>query len=140
MSHAPMVSQADLAEAAVVVDSDPVIRTFAALEWSELDENGRVWIAAIVREAGTRGRPLRSDTIVEVNAFLAHMAERYRQQTSRRVLGIRRYSLSRMHAMQLALATFDEALEEVPFGHPDHAWDRGHAHELVDEELRCWEA
>jgi hypothetical protein len=80
---------------------------------------------------------LTADLIVEVNAFLAHMAERFRERTSRRLLGIRRYSLTRMQAMQQALATF-EAMDE-PFGHPAQAWDRAHAHELVDIELSYWE-
>jgi len=34
-----------------IVDSQPVVATYAACEWDCLDENGKVWIAAIVGEA-----------------------------------------------------------------------------------------
>lgn len=40
--------------AADIVDSDPVIRTYAASEWAELSDDGKEWIAAIVREATIR--------------------------------------------------------------------------------------
>lgn len=36
--------------AAMIVDSDPVIRTFAASEWDELHDDGKNWVAAIIRE------------------------------------------------------------------------------------------
>lgn len=34
-----------------IVNSKPVIGTFAACEWDELDDNGKVWIAKIVQSA-----------------------------------------------------------------------------------------
>lgn len=42
---------ADMETARQVVDSPPVIHTYAACEWDEMHENGQVWLAAIVREA-----------------------------------------------------------------------------------------
>ncbi len=41
-----------------IVDSDPVIRTFASCEWDCLNEDGKVWVAAIVREAFARAAAL----------------------------------------------------------------------------------
>jgi hypothetical protein len=41
-----------VARAKAICDSDAVMRAaYAACEWDSLDENGREWIAAIVREA-----------------------------------------------------------------------------------------
>ena len=37
-----------------IVNSDPVIGVYAACEWDDLHENGKVWIAAIVAEATAR--------------------------------------------------------------------------------------
>lgn len=88
-----------------------------------------------------RALALTGDTIVEVNAFLTHMAERFRERTTIRVLCFRIHSLSREHAMHLALGTFDAAIDtiRVPFGHPSMTWDRDTAHAFVDEELQHWE-
>lgn len=33
-----------------IVDSDPVIRVYAAPEWDELGDDGKEWVAAIVYE------------------------------------------------------------------------------------------
>lgn len=59
--HEPKASQraqegahfAAMAEA--IVNSDPVIGVYAACEWSELSEDGRAWVTAIVRAAYGRG-------------------------------------------------------------------------------------
>lgn len=124
-------------------DSDPLMAIYATPEWNELHEEGQQWVSGLVRETiATIGSEwelprLTADKIVAVNAFLTLMAERFREQTSRRLLGVRRYSLTREQAMVQALATF-EAMDE-PFGHPDQAWDRAHAHEVVDIELSYWE-
>ncbi|KQM76725.1 hypothetical protein ASE70_08105 [Sphingomonas sp. Leaf22] len=37
--------------AEAICDAPSVLRTFAAPEWSELNEDGKQWVAAIVREA-----------------------------------------------------------------------------------------
>ena len=37
-----------------IVESDPVIRTIASSEWAELSEDGRNWVAAIVKAATER--------------------------------------------------------------------------------------
>lgn len=37
-----------------IVESDAVIGTYAACEWNELDENGQLWISAIIQEAHRR--------------------------------------------------------------------------------------
>ena len=42
---------AEMETARQVVDSPPVIHTYAACEWDEMHEDGQVWLAAIVREA-----------------------------------------------------------------------------------------
>lgn len=88
-----------------------------------------------------RAMRLTSDTIAEANAFLTHMAKRFRERTSVRIFGIRFNSMTRMEAMQNALVTFDATLDmmEVPFGDPDHEWDRQAAHDFVDTELQHWE-
>lgn len=44
-------SSADLRVAEEVVNAPAVVGLFAALEWDELDENGQLWIAGIVRQA-----------------------------------------------------------------------------------------
>jgi hypothetical protein len=41
-------------EAQAIADSKPVISTYAAPEWAELDENGQQWVCAIVRETQAR--------------------------------------------------------------------------------------
>lgn len=43
-----------LAFAQAVVDSDPVLRVFASCEWDCLNDDGHVWIAAIIKEALAR--------------------------------------------------------------------------------------
>ncbi len=42
---------AEMHVARQIVDSPPVISTYAACEWDEMHEDGQVWLAAIVREA-----------------------------------------------------------------------------------------
>jgi hypothetical protein len=42
---------AEMFAAEQIVDSRPVISAFAACEWDELDVDGQIWAAAIVREA-----------------------------------------------------------------------------------------
>lgn len=46
-----MTKPSDFIAAKRIVNSDPVIRTFAAPEWGELTEDAQIWIAAIIREA-----------------------------------------------------------------------------------------
>ncbi len=43
-----------MGQAEDIVNSDPVIRIFAACEWDELHDDGKIWIAAIVRETLAR--------------------------------------------------------------------------------------
>lgn len=42
--------------AAAIVDSGPVISTYAACEWDCLSDDGKQWIMAIVKEAAGRHR------------------------------------------------------------------------------------
>jgi hypothetical protein len=49
-------TSAEMAAAAAIVDSPAVISAFAACAFDELSDDGKVWIAAIVREAVTRER------------------------------------------------------------------------------------
>lgn len=44
-------TKAEMQTARQIVDSPPVIHTYAACEWDEMHEDGQVWLAAIVREA-----------------------------------------------------------------------------------------
>lgn len=139
-------TQAEYRAAARIVDSQPVLAAFASCEWDCLHDDGQVWIAAIVREAFAEGarhpRPIPGDMIADVFGFVVDMAKRFRRRTSRRFLGIRINTMTRTEAMAHALATYDATLDMigVPFGHPDHQWDRATAHELVDVELQQWEA
>ena len=52
----PFVSPtaADMQTAQLIVDSPPVISTYAACEWDEMHEDGQIWLAAIVREAARK--------------------------------------------------------------------------------------
>ncbi len=52
-----------MVHAAAIVDSAPVIRTFAASEWDELHDDGKLWIAAIVQEAVARERQAIADAV-----------------------------------------------------------------------------
>ncbi len=122
-----------------IVDSQPVVSAYAACEWDEIGPDGQVWLGAVVREACRFATPS-TESIVAINAFLTHMAERYRERLSVRFLGIRFHQVHRATAMQWALATFAMAHEGTAFGDPAYAWDRDHAHELVDEDLRHWDA
>jgi hypothetical protein len=46
--------EAFAAQAEEIVNSDPVIRTYASSEWEELHDDGKLWICAIVRETLAR--------------------------------------------------------------------------------------
>lgn len=48
----PTIAEMDAARQ--IVDSPPVISTYAACEWGEMHEDGRVWLAAIVRKAARK--------------------------------------------------------------------------------------
>ena len=54
---------------ASIVDSDPVLRTFAAPEWDCLDDDGKAWLCAIVgetmRRAGIQLVPVVSMKLVD---------------------------------------------------------------------------
>lgn len=49
--RALVASAEDHRRAQAIVDSDPVLRTFGAVEWDCLNDDGREWLAIIVREA-----------------------------------------------------------------------------------------
>lgn len=42
-----------------IVDSHPVLSTFAACEWDCLNDDGKLWIAAIIRETLARAEHVR---------------------------------------------------------------------------------
>lgn len=144
--HFVQPSPADMLAAARILASQQVTAAFAACEWDEIHDDGKVWIAAIVREtlvdASRQPRSIPSDLIVEVFGFVVEMAKHFRRRTSRWVLGIRFNTMSRTQAMDHAFATYDATLDMigVPFGDPSLAWDRDTAHSFVDEELQHWEA
>lgn len=52
----PLATPEELRLAHAIVDSDPVLRVFAAVEWDCLDENGKKWIAIIIREAARQAQ------------------------------------------------------------------------------------
>jgi hypothetical protein len=65
-----IASLAALAEA--IVNTEPVTTTYAACEWDELHEDGKVWITAIVTEAVKHGRSLeQADTIAQLRQSIA---------------------------------------------------------------------
>jgi hypothetical protein len=134
-------SRADVAIAARLVDSHPVISAFGAVEWECLDGDGQVWIAAIVREAMRQPQPVSAERHAQIAEFIVHMAKHYRRRTSRRLCGIRMNTMGRQQAMELAYATYGASLDVlgVPFGDPSLPWDRDTAHALVDEDLQHWE-
>lgn len=127
--------------AARIVDSHPVISAYAASEWTELTDDGKVWIAAIIREAIRQPRPISANLHADINGFIIDMAKHYRRRTSRRLLGFRINTIGRQQAMELAYATYDASLDVlgVPFGDPSLPWDRDAAHALVDDDLQHWE-
>lgn len=53
----PHASPEELRFAQTIVDSDTVIRTYAATEWDCLHEDGKQWLAIIIREAIARHTP-----------------------------------------------------------------------------------
>lgn len=63
MSIAPHPTPEEFQKARAIVDSSPVLSVYAACEWNGLDEDGRVWIATIVREAMAQAWPV-ADVIV----------------------------------------------------------------------------
>ncbi|GEM72046.1 hypothetical protein SAQ01S_18120 [Sphingomonas aquatilis NBRC 16722] len=135
----PSIEQ--MAMAAAIVDSHAVVSAYASAEWEELNDDGRVWLAAIVREAMRQKQPVSAELHAEISGFIVHMAKHYRRRTSRWLFGIRVNTISRQQAMELAYATYGASLDVlgVPFGHPSLPWDRDAAHALVDEDLQHWE-
>lgn len=133
-------SAADMRVAGCVARDWSVRSWKGSRDWDDMDDNSRIWIAAIVREA-CRSQMIPGEMIAEINAFIILMAKRFRRRTARRFLGIRINTMSRTQAMGCALATYDATLDlmGVPFGHPDYTWDRAAAHEFVDTELQHWE-
>ncbi|KEZ00630.1 hypothetical protein AI27_18010 [Sphingomonas sp. BHC-A] len=47
----PLPTVEEIRFAQAVVDSDPVLRVYAACEWDSLHDDGKQWIAVIIREA-----------------------------------------------------------------------------------------
>lgn len=56
-------SQKQLSEAEAIVDSHEVLSAFAACEWDCLNDDGKVWIAAIVKAAQDRARGVSADIV-----------------------------------------------------------------------------
>lgn len=56
-------SQEQMSEAKAIVNSDEVLSVFAACEWDELNDDGHVWLAAIVKLAQDRARGISADII-----------------------------------------------------------------------------
>lgn len=83
---------------------------------------------------------LSSEKVDAASRFIGWMADHYQQRTARRVFGFRLNRMSRVEALDLARATFDTIPLDEPFGDPRMAWDEDGAAELVDEEMRHWDA
>lgn len=63
----PTIAEMDAARQ--IVDSPPVISTYAACEWDEMHADGQVWLAAIVREAARNaGGKSPRDVVVSMDA------------------------------------------------------------------------
>lgn len=56
-------SQAQMREAESIVDSHEVLSVFAACEWDCLNDDGKVWIAAIVKLAQDRALGVSADIV-----------------------------------------------------------------------------
>lgn len=83
-----------------------------------------------------RALRLSSSQVAKANAFIGWMADRYQQQTAKRICGVKICNrLSREWALDCARATFDAIDLDEPYGHPSYDWDRDMADELVDEDL-----
>ncbi|AYO78346.1 hypothetical protein EBF16_16485 [Sphingobium yanoikuyae] len=50
-SGVPRPTDEDFRLAHAIVDSDPVLRIYAATEWDCLNDDGKTWLAVIIREA-----------------------------------------------------------------------------------------
>lgn len=81
---------------------------------------------------------LTSEKLAHANRFISWMAERYRERTSHRILGLRVPMMSRAEAVDAAAATFDAM--DMTFGDPAYSWDRAGAIDMADEDLQHWEA
>ena len=53
---ADIPSPEDFRLAHAIVDSDPVLRVYAATEWDCLDDDGKTWLAVIIREASRQAQ------------------------------------------------------------------------------------
>lgn len=79
-------------------------------------------------------------TASAVLRFSAWLADRYQERTSRSFFGIRYGGMSRVAARAIAAATFETAVETGVLRLPPTSWTRDDADELVDEDMRHWEA
>ncbi|MBD8677953.1 3'-5' exonuclease [Sphingomonas sp. CFBP 13720] len=80
-----------------------------------------------------------SDKLAHGLLFLNWMADRYRERTCRRFLGLRLPTMTRAEALNHARATFDAIPLDEPFGSPDMDWDEEGAATLVDLDLEHWD-
>lgn len=72
-----------------IVDSSPVINTYAACGWDEMHEDGQIWLAAIVREAARNagGKSLRH-VVVSMDAQVKWSARTFFRATRNHAGGI----------------------------------------------------
>lgn len=63
---------AEMARAQAIVDNQPVIGVYGACEWDELHDDGKVWIATIIREA-SRPEPQMSADEMRLVRDAAHV-------------------------------------------------------------------
>lgn len=69
------IPYAYLALAEKIANSDPVLATFAAPEWDELGEDGKVWIAAIVRETFKHRDPIAAPSVLDLDPGLLKIGD-----------------------------------------------------------------
>lgn len=64
------------AEAEAIANSAPVAGVYAAPEWDEMNDDGKCWLAAAVRETLARAAaPALYDALEEARAYIARKAE-----------------------------------------------------------------
>ncbi len=79
-------------------------------------------------------------TASAVLRFVGWMAERYKNRTSWLLWGFRFGGIADCTARDFAAATFEVAVEDGQLNKPPAFWTREDANELVDEDMRHWDA
>lgn len=85
-------------------------------------------------------RPTAPGTTADVLQFVAWIADRYQERTSRSFLGIHFAGIRRCTAIDRAFATYEVALSGGELTGSPSTWTQAEALALADEDMRHWEA